>query len=90
MVKVGWNMVESSVWEKKSFLTECVASRNKARKRHPHLTFDCFKAKAVGQVAVCSAGRSIGAKSSGSMSLTSALKGRTPSVCDLCLEFDGE
>ncbi|KKK56968.1 hypothetical protein LCGC14_3059190, partial [marine sediment metagenome] len=42
-------MVVSSVWEKPLFLDECEKQRKLARKSHPHLTFDCFKAKVKGQ-----------------------------------------
>ena len=89
MAKVGWNMVESSVWEKHSFLDGCESPRRIARKRHPHLTFDCFKAKVNGEMVVCSAGSRIGTNQVGSMRLASVLRGRTASVCDLCVEFEG-
>jgi len=82
-------MVVSSVWEKPLFLKECVGHRKLARKRHPHLTFDCFKAKVDRDMAVCSAGTRIGTNLDGSMPLASVLKGRTATVCDLCLEFEG-
>lgn len=88
-VKVGWNMEEISVWENHVFLDGCESPRRIARKRHPHLTFDCFKAKVKGQKVVCSTGSRISHYPGGAMTLVSVLRGRTASVCDLCLEFDG-
>ena len=82
-------MVVSSVWEKPLFLDECEKQRKLARKRHSCLTFDCFKAKVKGQKVVCSTGSRISHYPGGAMTLVSVLRGRTASVCDLCLEFEG-
>ena len=65
--------------------------RTERRERWGRLTFDCFSCKAKGSKAYCAKGHSLCiASKKGTLALISVLKGRTPTICRTCPDFEGE